>query len=53
MPALKWLRLLLYHVPDKGFDLSYLLFKMKQGKPEELSSGTILRALRQQRKNAE
>jgi hypothetical protein len=41
------------YVHDKGFDLSYLLFKMKQGKPEELSNGTILRTLRQQRKKAE
>jgi hypothetical protein len=41
------------YVHDKGFDLSYLLFKMKQGKPEELSNGTILRTLRQQRKMAE
>ena len=41
------------YVHDKGFDLSYLLFKMQQGKPEELSNGTILRTLRQQRKKAE
>jgi hypothetical protein len=41
------------YVHDKGFDLSYLLFKMKQGKPEELTNGTILRTLRQQRKKAE
>ena len=41
------------YVHDKGFDLSYLLFKMKQGRPEELSNETILRTLRQQRKKAE
>ena len=39
------------YVHDKGFDLSYLLFKMKQGKPEELSNETILSTLRQQREN--
>jgi len=41
------------YVHDKGFDLSYLLFKMKQGKLEELSNGTIFRTLRQQREKAE
>ncbi len=41
------------YVHDKGFDLGYLLFKMKHGKPEELRNGTILRTLRQQRKKAE
>jgi hypothetical protein len=39
------------YVRDKGLDLSYLLFEMKQGKPEELSSETILSTLRQQREN--
>ena len=41
------------YVHDKSFDLSHLLFEMKQGKPEELSAETILRTLRQQRKKAE
>ena len=41
------------YVHDKGFDLSYLLFEMKQGKPETLSTETILRTLSQQRKKAE
>jgi hypothetical protein len=39
------------YVQDKGVDLSYLLFKMQQGKPEELSSENILDILQQQRKD--
>jgi hypothetical protein len=41
------------YVRDKGCDLNYLLFEMKQGKLEEMSNGTILRTLREQRENAE
>jgi hypothetical protein len=41
------------YVRDKGFDLNYLLFEMKQGKLEDMSNGTILRTLREQRENAE
>jgi hypothetical protein len=33
---------------DKDVDLSYLLFDMNQGNPEELSDDTILDTLRQQ-----
>jgi hypothetical protein len=36
------------YVREKDFDLSYLLFKTKQGQPEELSSETILHTLVQQ-----
>jgi hypothetical protein len=38
------------YVKDKGVDLSYLLFKMQQGKPEELSSENILDILQKQLK---
>jgi hypothetical protein len=38
------------YVQDKGVDLSYLLLKMQQGKPEELSSGSILDILQKQLK---
>jgi hypothetical protein len=38
------------YVHDKSIDLSDFLFNTKQGKPEELRSGTILRTLRQQGK---
>ena len=41
------------HVHDKGIDLNHLLFKMKQGQPEQLSDETILGTLRQQRDKAE
>jgi hypothetical protein len=37
-------------VQDKGVDLSYLLFRMQQDKPEELSGEDILDILQQQRK---
>ena len=48
------LRLINYaNVHDKGIDLNHLLFKMKHGKPEELSDETILGTLRQQRDKAE
>ena len=38
------------YVQAKGVDLSYLLFKTQQGKPEELSSENILDILGQQQK---
>ncbi len=41
------------YVHDKDVDLNYLLFQMNQGNPEELSDGTILDTLRQQREKAE
>jgi hypothetical protein len=41
------------YVQEKGLDLSYLLFETKQGEPEELSDGTILSTLREQREKTE
>jgi hypothetical protein len=40
------------YVRDKGIDLNYLLFEMRQGQTEELSDDTILETVRQQDEKA-